>query len=29
MRQTREDGYTLGMGGVKTFFFLGDGHAEP
>ncbi|HEV8144244.1 MAG TPA: hypothetical protein VGQ77_15390, partial [Methylomirabilota bacterium] len=25
MRQTREEGYTLGMGGVKTFFFVGDG----
>jgi RNA polymerase sigma factor (sigma-70 family) len=25
MRQAREEGYTLGVAGVKTFFFVGDG----
>jgi F0F1-type ATP synthase beta subunit len=28
LRQIRQEGYTLGMGGVETFFFVGDGHAS-
>jgi F0F1-type ATP synthase beta subunit len=28
LRQAREEGFTLGMGAVKTFFFVGDGQAN-
>jgi F-type H+-transporting ATPase subunit beta len=28
MREVREEGFSLGAGGVKTYFFVGDGQAS-